>query len=240
MTSETRHSEIKETTLDPTLLAVLANRFEAIVREMTQTLLRAGRSAAINIARDFSCSITTRVSDQHALLAAAEGLPAHIYGSHLQAQAMCNLHPDLREGDAFLHNDPYLGNSHPADHTILVPVFWEGEHLFTTVAKAHLSDIGNALPTSYMPYARDVYEEGALLFPCVLVQRAYRDIDDIIRLCRKRIRVPEQWYGDYLAMLGAARVGERKIMDLLTTVRQVSKTRPGQWWAGAVSWCASN
>ena len=128
---------------------------------------------------------------------------------------MDDLHPDVREGDAFLHNDPYLGNSHPADHTILVPLFWEGEHLFTSVAKAHLSDIGNALPTSYMATARDVYEEGALLFPCVRVQKDYRDVDDIIRMCRRRIRVPEQWYGDYLAMLGAARVGERRIKELL-------------------------
>ena len=167
MAAQTHRREVQQTTLDPTLLAVLANRFEAIVREMTQTLLRAGRSATISIARDFSCSITTSVTGQHALLAAAEGLPAHIYGSHLQAQAMCELHPDLAEGDAFLHNDPYLGNSHPADHTILVPVFCEGQHLFTAVAKAHLSDIGNALPTSYMPAARDVYEEGALLFPCI-------------------------------------------------------------------------
>ena len=215
MAAQTHSREVQKTTLDPTLLAVLANRFEAIVREMTQTLLRAGRSATISIARDFSCSITTSVTGRHALLAAAEGLPAHIYGSHLQAQAMGELHPDLAEGDAFLHNDPYLGNSHPADHTILVPVFCEGQHLFTAVAKAHLSDIGNALPTSYMPAARDVYEEGALLFPCVRVQRAYANIDDIIRLCRRRIRVPEQWYGDYLAMLGAARVGERKIQDLV-------------------------
>jgi N-methylhydantoinase B len=215
MSAATPHKGTRDTTFDPTLLAVLANRFEAIVREMTQTLLRAGRSAAINIARDFSCSITTSVTGAHELLAAAEGLPVHIYGSHLQAEAMSSLHSDLREGDAFLHNDPYLGNSHPADHTILVPIFCDGEQLFTSVAKAHLSDIGNALPTSYMPTARDVYEEGALLFPCVRIQRQYRDIDDIIRMCRLRIRVPEQWYGDYLAMLGAARVGERRVTELV-------------------------
>ena len=75
----------------------------------------------------------------------------------------------------------------------------EGEHLFTAVAKAHQADCGNALPTTYMPCARDVYEEGALIFPCVRVQRDFEDIDDIIRMCRRRIRVPEQWYGDYLA-----------------------------------------
>ena len=46
------------------------------------------------------------------------------------------------------------------------------------------------------------------------VQRDYRDIEDIIRMCRRRIRVPEQWYGDYLAALGAARIGERRLKEL--------------------------
>ena len=46
------------------------------------------------------------------------------------------------------------------------------------------------------------------------VQRGYRDIDDIIRMCRLRIRVPEQWYGDYLALVGAARIGERELLAL--------------------------
>ena len=115
--------------------------------------------------------------------------------------------PDFQEGDAFLHNDPYLGNTHPADHTILVPVFAEGEHVFTTCVKAHQADIGNAIPTTYTPKAIDVYAEGALIFPCVWVQRDYQDVGDIIRMCEKRIRVPEIWYGDYLAMVAGPASG---------------------------------
>ena len=34
-------------------------------------------------------------------------------------------------------------------------------------------------------------------------------------MCRRRIRVPDQWYGDYLAMVGAARIGERSLHQLL-------------------------
>ena len=30
-------------------------------------------------------------------------------------------------------------------------------------------------------------------------------------MCERRIRVPEQWYGDYLAAVGAARIGERSL-----------------------------
>jgi N-methylhydantoinase B len=197
-------------TLDPVLTAVLANRLDGIIREMSNTLLRSARSAVINSARDFSCSIVTSDSE---LLASAEGLPVHIFGSNLQAASMCELHEDLAEGDAFLHNDPYLGNTHPADHTILVPVFHEGEHMFTVCAKAHQADIGNSAPTTYHPAAKDVYEEGSLIFPCVRVERNYEQIDDIVRMCRSRIRVPNQWQGDFLAGVGSARIGERRLKE---------------------------
>jgi N-methylhydantoinase B len=66
-----------------------------------------------------------------------------------------------------------------------------------------------------MPFAGDLYEEGALNFPCVRIQRNYQDVDDIIRMCRRRIRVPDQWYGDYLAELGAARIAERRLKELV-------------------------
>jgi N-methylhydantoinase B len=199
--------------IDPLLLAVLANRFDSVCREMTNTLLRAGRSTVLSVARDFSCSIVT--ADDR-LLAAPEGLPVHVFGSHLVTGSMREMHgDDVVDGDAFLHNDPYMGNTHAADHTILVPVIVDGEHLFTAVAKAHQADCGNSLPTTYMSDARDVYEEGALIFPCVRVQRERQDVSDVIRMCQRRIRHPEQWYGDYLASLGAARIGERRIKELV-------------------------
>lgn len=198
--------------IDPILLAVLSNRFSAIVREMTNTLLRTARSAVLAVVRDFSCSIVTA---DNRLLTSGEGVPVHVFGSHLQTRAMCDLHEDLRPGDAFLHNDPYLGNTHTADHMILVPVFVDGEHLFTTCAKAHQADAGNSIPSTYHAAARDVYEEGGLVFPCVRVQRDYEDVRDVIAMCRSRIRVPDQWYGDYLAAIGAARIGERRLQELV-------------------------
>jgi len=198
--------------MDPILMAVLANRMDAIVREMVNTLLKTARSSVLAVARDFSCSLVTA---DNRLLTPGEGAPVHIFGSSLQTQSMCDLHPDLTEGDAFLDNDPYTGNTHAADHMYMVPVFVDGEHLFTTCAKAHQADCGNSIPSTYHATARDVYEEGALIFPCVRVQQDYRDVDDIIRMCRRRIRVPEQWYGDYLASIGSARIGERRLIELV-------------------------
>jgi N-methylhydantoinase B len=199
------------TGFDGVLTAVLANRLDSVVREMTNTLLRSARSAVINSARDFSCAI---VSAEDELIACAEGLPCHIYGAQLQTRQLRKRHPEMKKGDAFLDNNPYTGNSHAADHAILVPVFFEGEHLFTAYAKAHQADIGNSLPTTYHAAAKDVYEEGALIFPCVQVQRNYENIDDILEMCYARIRVPSQWYGDYLAAVGAARTAELRLEQM--------------------------
>ena len=196
---------------DPVATPILARRVDAIVREMSNALLRSARSSVIAAAKDFSCALLTH---DDRLIAAAEGLPVHVLGCHLQTRAMRALHPDLRQGDAFLHNDPYLGNTHAADHAILVPVFIDGRHMFTACAKAHQADIGNSEPTTYHAFAHDVYEEGALIFPCVLVERGGAINADIVRMCERRIRVPAQWRGDFLALIGAARIGERRLKEL--------------------------
>ena len=203
--------------LDGAQLAILNNRFEGVARKMANTLLRAGRSGVLNRARDFSACIVTA---DHQLLAAAESLPIHVLsGPDLMAAWMKRFHPDLKRGDAFLHNSPYHGCSHPADHSILVPVIDDsGVHRFTVVAKAHQADIGNSIPTTYHGTAQDVYEEGALIFPAVQVQKDFKTLDDIVRMCEMRIRVPEQWRGDFLAMLGAARIGEREIFELAAEI----------------------
>ena len=199
--------------IDGVQLALLSNRLEGISRKMGNTLVRTGRSGVLNIARDLSCCI---VNADDELVSVAESLPIHVLsGPDMMAATMKAYHPELKRGDAFLHNSPYHGCSHPADHTILVPVIDDdGVHRFTVLAKAHQADIGNSIPTTYHGMARDVYDEGALIFPAVKVQENNQTNMDIVRMCQLRIRVPEQWWGDFLAMLGAARIGEREMLAL--------------------------
>jgi N-methylhydantoinase B len=197
---------------DPVALAVITSRVQGIVRRMTNTLFRTARSSVLNTARDFSCAIVTR---EHELLATAESLPIHVMaGPDLVSASLAKLHPELHAGDAFLHNSPYHGNSHAGDHCLLVPVVADGEHHFTAIVKAHMADIGNSMPTTLWAGPRDVYNEGAVIFPGVKVQQDYRDIADIIEMCRTRIRVPDVWYADYIGMVGAARIGERELRGL--------------------------
>ena len=200
-------------TLDAVTFAVLARRLDSVARTMQHTLVRSSRSGVIASGHDCSCCI---LSADCELLTVAETIPIHVMsGADRMAQTMLAFHPQLAKGDAFLHNSPYHGCTHAADMSVLVPVLDEhGEHRFTVLAKSHQADVGNAKPTTYMADAEDLYAEGALIFPAAQLQRDYEMNEDIVRLGRLRIRSPDQWYGDLLALVGAARSGEAALERL--------------------------
>ena len=85
---------------------------------------------------------------------------------------------------------------------------------YWVLAKAHQADCGNSKPSTYLGDVVDVYNEGALIFSAVKIQENYQDNADIVRMCKNRIRVPEIWWGDYLASLGAVRIAERELLAL--------------------------
>ena len=206
---------------DPILLAVLSRRLEAIIREMSNTVMRASRSAVITNARDMSCGILTY---DHRLICVEEAMPIHVSALDLTTGPITELFDDVKEGDAFFNNSPYLGVTHHADMTLCVPVFADNEPLFWVLARSHHADVGAPEPTTYLPYAATLYQEG-VHFPCVRIQENFCDKEDIVRIGLHKIRSPHIWYGDYRAQVGACRIGERRLHELvarygITTIRE--------------------
>lgn len=197
--------------LDPYLMIILPRMFESITREMTFTLMKSARSGVINTARDFSSAIVTA---DGRLFMIEEGLPIQMGTIHLSVQNALKFFDDLVPGDCIMNNCPYTGNTHHAEITIMVPIFYEGELVFWAISRAHQADVGAPIPTTYPFTASDIYQEGIYL-PCIRCQREYEDINDIIRMVRYKVRVPDQWYGDYLAQVGSARIGEKKVKELV-------------------------
>lgn len=198
-------------TVEPYLMSVLSSRLYCIGIEMTNTMIRAARSLLMSICRDLSTAICDRNGE---VISLPPCIPVHVANMGLTVKPAF-AHPEgIHQGDLFLNNSPYWGNTHHADYTYIAPVFHDGELMFFTAAKGHQADCGNSIPSTYHPTARDLYEEGAIDWPCVKVQKDYKDVPDIIRIAKMRIRVPDQWYGDYLAGVGAARIGERRLMEL--------------------------
>ena len=197
---------------DPITVSVLNHRFEAIVQEMGEAMLRTAYSQILNSSRDFS----TAVCDGRArLVAQAEHVPIHVGAIPWAVEAVRDaFHGRVRPGDVFLLNDPYHGNNHLPDLTAFVPVFVDGAVAFWSINRAHQSDIGGSTHGAYNPGATEIWQEGIRITPLKLYDAgALRE--DVLQMLAVNVRHPHDFLGDLRAMIGSARVGERRVASLV-------------------------
>ena len=114
-------------TVDPVTLQVIQARLAGIVQEMQNSLFRTGYSTIIRESQDASCAILNR---QGEVVAQHVVLPLHMGAFPACAAGVLKNYDaeEVREGDAFITNHPYLGGSpHAPDMAVLSPIFYEGE-----------------------------------------------------------------------------------------------------------------
>ena len=198
--------------LDRVTVSVVHLRLEAIVQEMGEAMLRTAYSQILNSSRDFS----TAICDGEGRLAAqAEHVPIHVGAMPWAVQAIreffaARIHP----GDMFLLNDPYHGGNHLPDLTVLLPVFVGDRLVFWSINRAHQSDIGGATHGAYNPGATEIWQEGIRVTPLKLHDRGELR-DDVLQLLATNVRHARDFLGDVRAMIGSARLGERRLLRLI-------------------------
>jgi N-methylhydantoinase B len=198
--------------IDRITVSVIQHRLEAIVQEMGEAMLRTAYSQILNSSRDFS----TAVFDGEGRLAAqAEHVPIHVGALPWAVAAIREAFAGrIRPGDLFLLNDPYHGGNHLPDLTVLLPVFVAGRPVFWSINRAHQHDIGGATHGTYNPAATEIWQEGIRVTPLKLYDAG--DLrDDVMQMIATNVRHPRDFLGDLRAMIGSARVGERRILKLV-------------------------
>src|SRR6266508_3844780 len=199
-------------TPDRITVSVIQHRLESIVQEMGEAMLRTAYSQILNSSRDFS----TAVFDADGRLAAqAEHVPIHVGALPQAVKAVADYFKGrIRPGDMYLLNDPYHGGNHLPDLTALLPVF-VGERLaFWCINRAHQSDIGGATHGAYNPGATEIWQEGIRITPLKLYDAGVLR-DDVMDMIATNVRHPRDFLGDLRAMMGSARVGERRLLKLV-------------------------
>ncbi|WP_116473487.1 caprolactamase subunit beta [Zobellella maritima] len=200
------------THVDPITLAVVRGALETTQREMTLTLEKTGRSSVFNLAHDYSNALFDHFPE---MILQGQDIPIHL-GSLIPAmKAVAEFYDgDVQEGDVIYHNDPAYKGSHILDCCMYKPVFYQGELVFWTVCKGHLTDIGGPVPAGYNPDAKEIYAEGLRIPPVKLWEKGKRR-DDVINLLLTNMRARRDQEGDINAQFGACRVGERNLLALL-------------------------
>jgi N-methylhydantoinase B len=201
-------------TVDPITLQVIQARLAGIVQEMQNSLFRTGYSTIIRESQDASCAILNNrgeVVAQHVVLPLHMGAFPACAAAILKNFSLQEIHP----GDAFIINHPYLGGSpHAPDMGVLTPIFFKGAWVGFAANMAHKSDIGGTVPGSGSGNAREIYQEGLHLPPVKFMVRA-QTVKEIEAVISANSRTPALVIGDIRGQVGAARLGERRIAELL-------------------------
>jgi N-methylhydantoinase B len=199
--------------IDAVDLEVIKASLSGIVQEMQYSLFRTGFSTIVRESQDASCALM----DAHAEVVAQHVvLPLHIGAFPACCEAVLKAFGDtIAEGDAFLINHPYHGGSpHAPDMCVITPVFVDGALFGFCGSIAHKSDIGGPVPGSCSGQARETFNEG-LHLPAVRYQRNFEQNTDIERIIAANSRTPELVLGDLRGQIGAGRLGERRLGELV-------------------------
>ena len=198
--------------VDPITVSVIQHRLRAIVEEMGEAMLRTSYSQILNSSRDFS---TALCDPDGRLIAQAEHVPIHVGALPFAARSVHEFFKGrIRPGDVYLLNDPYRGGNHLPDLTAFVPVFDGDRMVFWSINRSHQSDIGGATHGAYNASATEIFQEGIRIPPLMLYEQGQRR-EDVYEMIVLNVRHPRDFRGDLAAMIGSARIGERRLGQLL-------------------------
>ena len=210
--------------IDTVELAIFRSAVHSIAEEMGAALRRTALSPNIKERRDYSCAV---FDGEARVIAMGDHMPVHLGSMPMSVEtAVAAL--SFAPGDIAILNDPYAGGTHLPDITLVLPVFLqptapesgasgtpEGAErpAFFVSSRAHHADVGGMFAGSMGP-AREIFQEGLRIPPVRIVRGGTID-RDMLNLILLNVRTPNEREGDLAAQIGACRVGEQRILDLV-------------------------
>lgn len=198
-------------TVGPVELAVFQSALHSIAEEMGAALRRTALSPNIKERRDYSCAI---FDCQARVIAMGDHMPVHLGSMPMSVQAAIAA-IEFTPGDIAILNDPYAGGTHLPDITMVLPVFPPGceRAAFYVSNRAHHADVGGSFAGSMGP-ASEIFQEG-IRIPPVRIVRAGKLDREMLDLILLNVRTPGEREGDLESQIGACRVGEQRVLQLV-------------------------
>ena len=198
-------------TLDAMTLTMWWNKLLTIVDEAQVTLLRTAFSRIVTEAWDFSCALFDTKGEMVAQ--GRHGLPAFL-GCMAQAlhDFLAAFPPQtLQPGDSLITTDPWIGASQINDVFFVTPIFHRGRIVAYAMSVSHSPDVGGRLLSAD---SKEVFEEGFRL-PIMKLFKAGEPNEDLFRIIRLNVRVPDIVVGDLMAQLASNTIMARRLVEFL-------------------------
>jgi N-methylhydantoinase B len=197
--------------VDPIELAIFQSAVHSIAEEMGAALRRTALSPNIKERRDYSCAV---FDSQGRVIAMGDHMPVHLGSMPMSVEAAIAAIA-FAPGDIAILNDPYAGGTHLPDITMVLPVFFDASDkpFFYVANRAHHADVGGTFPGSMGP-ASEIFQEGIRIPPVRIARGGVLD-REMLDLILLNVRTPREREGDLQSQIGACRVGERRLAELI-------------------------
>src|SRR3569832_2134974 len=138
-------------------LQIMWHRLIAVVEEQAQVLLRTAFSPIVRECGDLSAGVFDL--EGRMLAQAVTGTPGHVNSMAESVKHFIDHFPleTMKEGDAYITNDPWKGTGHLNDFVVTTPCFKDGKIVALFSCTSHLMDIGGI---GFGPDGTDVFMEG--------------------------------------------------------------------------------
>ena len=198
--------------LDPITVEVIRNKLDGIANEMELTLVRSAFSTIVKEGLDASASIFTLNGET---LAQAIAIPIHLVTLLPMVRHLLEKYPvaSMKEGDAFVMNDPYLGGTHLPDIAVMMPVFHQGQPIAISATMTHHQDVGGMAPGSTPTNATEIFQEGLRIPLLKLMDQGVLN-PTFMAMLKRNVRIPEIVTGDLMAEISACSIGARRLKEL--------------------------
>ncbi|MBI3326819.1 MAG: hydantoinase B/oxoprolinase family protein, partial [Nitrospinae bacterium] len=196
--------------VNPVVLEIIRGSLRSTIQEMELLMERCAMSPFIKEKKDYFVGIYDirgRIVYSH-ISSSGPGMVTPI----LEAYPI----EDMRPGDVYWFNDPYLSKGavqHHQDMVFAVPVFHAGQVVAFTVTFGHYQDIGGMKAGSISPHATEIFHEG-ILVPPIRIAREGRLNEEAYRIFLRNSRLPDMVEGDTKAMMASCRLAESRVLEL--------------------------
>jgi N-methylhydantoinase B/oxoprolinase/acetone carboxylase alpha subunit len=200
---------------DPISLEIMWSRLIGIADDMWTTVLRTAVSTVIGAAQDFGCEILD--AGGYSVAHSNRSMPSFNVVMPMVVRAtMAKFPPEqMRPGDVYITNDPWLCAGHLDDVAIITPIFYRGRHVGFAATIAHTTSIGGTLSGRT---ARDLFEEG-LCVPITRLYAAGEPNETAFAFIAENVRTPGLVLTDLEAQITANDLGARRIAAFLEEYR---------------------
>ena len=200
--------------VDPITLEIIRNLLIAILDEGEINLSRTAFSPIIYEVKDY-CVGLLDVKCQ-TIAQSRGGIPTFMadLGEPVRDGVEIYGEDGFEPGDVLIQNYAAVCGQHLNNVVLYMPIHHEGKLVAFAATRAHWSDVGGRVASSFSTDTTEIFQEG-IQFRSVKIHKAGKLDEEILRILRHNIRFPELSFGDMDAQIACCKLITQRFGELI-------------------------